>query len=317
MLPDGIGVVYSAKILGTPLKERVAGFDFACDMLEELDELGGRLYLLGAKPGVAEEEGRRDRGTASQDRVCAAPRWLLSKESDPVAQGSGSPPGPICCSSAWAPPSRRSGSPASACSPGPSWPSAWAALDVFADNVERAPEQWQKLRMEWAYRLGEGAQALWPHGQAAPWCWSRPPGTAGPAAVRGSVMAGLLIVFEGTDGSGKSTQFRALCRRVTQSRPQGFPEAGLSPVQRALLRPDPDVPGGGEFGSHPEDVNPYAASAFYAVDRYASFKKSVGEFYSVRRAGPHRPLHHLQRRPPGGEVCPQERDAFSALAGRF
>ena len=49
VLPDGIGVVYSAKILGTPLKERVAGFDFACDMLEELNELGGRLYLLGAK----------------------------------------------------------------------------------------------------------------------------------------------------------------------------------------------------------------------------------------------------------------------------
>ena len=54
VLPDGIGVVYSAKILGTPLKERVAGFDFACDMLDVLDEMGGRLYLLGSKPGVAE-----------------------------------------------------------------------------------------------------------------------------------------------------------------------------------------------------------------------------------------------------------------------
>ena len=59
VLPDGIGVVYSAKILGTPLKERVAGFDFACDMLDVLDEMGGRLYLLGSKPGVAEEAGRR------------------------------------------------------------------------------------------------------------------------------------------------------------------------------------------------------------------------------------------------------------------
>ena len=58
VLPDGIGVVYSARILGTPLQERVAGFDFACAMLEELDKLGGRLYLLGAKPGVAEQAGR-------------------------------------------------------------------------------------------------------------------------------------------------------------------------------------------------------------------------------------------------------------------
>ena len=35
----------------------------------------------------------------------------------------------------------------------------------------------------------------------------------------------------------------------------------------------------GEFGSHPGDVNPYAASAFYAVDRYASMKKVWGDYY--------------------------------------
>ena len=59
VLPDGIGVVYSAKILGTPLKERVPGIDFAADMLAQLNEMGGRLFLLGAKPGVAEEAGSR------------------------------------------------------------------------------------------------------------------------------------------------------------------------------------------------------------------------------------------------------------------
>ena len=59
VLPDGIGVVYSAKILGTPLKERVPGVEFAEDMLACLNEMGGRLYLLGAKPGVAEKAGAR------------------------------------------------------------------------------------------------------------------------------------------------------------------------------------------------------------------------------------------------------------------
>lgn len=59
VIPDGIGVVYSAKILGTPLKERVPGIEFAADMLAKLDQMGGRLYLLGAKPGVAQEAGRR------------------------------------------------------------------------------------------------------------------------------------------------------------------------------------------------------------------------------------------------------------------
>lgn len=65
VIPDGIGVVYSAKILGTPLKERVPGIEFAADMLAKLDQMGGRLYLLGAKPGVAQEAGRPHPGAAS------------------------------------------------------------------------------------------------------------------------------------------------------------------------------------------------------------------------------------------------------------
>ena len=41
------------------MKERVPGIDFAADMLAQLNEIGGRLFLLGAKPGVAEEAGSR------------------------------------------------------------------------------------------------------------------------------------------------------------------------------------------------------------------------------------------------------------------
>lgn len=91
-------------------------------------------------------------------------------------------------------------------------------------------------------------------------------------------MAGRLIVFEGTDGSGKSTQFQALCRRVTQSGREYeklvFPQ--YQEPSSALIR----MYLAGEFGTHPQDVNPYAASAFYAVDRYASLKKVWGEYYN-------------------------------------
>ena len=90
-------------------------------------------------------------------------------------------------------------------------------------------------------------------------------------------MAGKLIVFEGTDGSGKSTQFKTLCQRLTDNGTAFerlvFPQ--YKEPSSALIR----MYLAGEFGSRPGDVNPYAASAFYAVDRYASMKKVWGEYY--------------------------------------
>ncbi len=54
VLPDGAGVVLASKILKTPLQEKVAGVDFADNLLQVLAETGGSAYLLGSKPGVAE-----------------------------------------------------------------------------------------------------------------------------------------------------------------------------------------------------------------------------------------------------------------------
>lgn len=92
-------------------------------------------------------------------------------------------------------------------------------------------------------------------------------------------MAGKLIVLEGTDGSGKSTQFRLLCDRLQREgaafQKLVFPQ--YSEPSSALIR----MYLAGEFGSHPSDVNPYAASTFYAVDRYAALKKVWGEGYEA------------------------------------
>ena len=88
---------------------------------------------------------------------------------------------------------------------------------------------------------------------------------------------GKLIVIEGTDGSGKSTQFRLLTERVAREgrefRKLVFPQ--YKEESSALIR----MYLGGEFGDKPSDVNAYAASAFYAVDRYASYKKVWGAWY--------------------------------------
>ena len=90
-------------------------------------------------------------------------------------------------------------------------------------------------------------------------------------------MAGKLIVFEGTDGSGKSTQFSRLCQRLEREN-VAFDRIVFPQYQEpssALIR----MYLGGEFGSHPSDVNAYAASAFYAVARYASYRKAWGAYY--------------------------------------
>ena len=88
---------------------------------------------------------------------------------------------------------------------------------------------------------------------------------------------GKLIVIEGTDGSGKSTQFRLLTERVAAEgrtfQKLVFPQYAedSSALIRMYLR--------GEFGTKPSDVSAYAATAFFAVDRYASYKKVWGQWY--------------------------------------
>ena len=88
---------------------------------------------------------------------------------------------------------------------------------------------------------------------------------------------GKLIVIEGTDGSGKSTQFKLLTERVAREGHEFqrlvFPQ--YQEESSALIR----MYLGGQFGTKPSDVNAYAASAFYAVDRYASYKKVWGQWY--------------------------------------
>ena len=88
---------------------------------------------------------------------------------------------------------------------------------------------------------------------------------------------GKLIVLEGIDGSGKTAQYRRLCARMENSNIDYnhivFPryDKDSSALIRMYLS--------GQFGSRPGDVNPYAASTFYAVDRFASYREDWGKVY--------------------------------------
>lgn len=92
---------------------------------------------------------------------------------------------------------------------------------------------------------------------------------------------GRLVVLDGLDGSGKSTQLDRLQEYFTQNhinyRQISFPDYGQpsSALVSMYLR--------GEFGDAADAVNAYAASSFYAVDRYASYKKFWEEDYQAGR----------------------------------
>ena len=119
---------------------------------------------------------------------------------------------------------------------------------------------------------------------------------------------GKLIVFEGTDGSGKSTQFELLTKRLEQER-IGFERLRFpryAEESSALIR----MYLGGAFGTDPEAVNAYSASTFYAVDRCASYLQQwkagyeAGQLFLADRYTTSNAVHQ------GSKMAPGEREAF-------
>ena len=152
VLPDGIGVIKGAAILGTPLKEKTPGIEFAAGIMERMAKSGASLYLLGAKPGVAEQAGKR-----LQERypglVIAGAHDGYFKEDGPVTEvirESGADCVFVCLGAPKQELWMQKNGPATGahllCGLG-------GSLDVFAGVVERAPKFWSDHGLEWFYRL--------------------------------------------------------------------------------------------------------------------------------------------------------------------
>lgn len=152
VLPDGIGVIHAGRILGTPLKERVPGIDFAAGLLTRMAQTGGRLFLLGAKPGVAEQAGQRLCEQYPGLRLCGTHHGYFTDDAAVVQTIRQAQPDVVfvCL-----------GAPKQELWMARFGPETGAhlmaglggVLDVFAGNVKRAPQAWQKLGLEWCYRL--------------------------------------------------------------------------------------------------------------------------------------------------------------------
>lgn len=156
-LPDGIGVVLVSRFTGRPISERVAGIDFGYALMQRIARTGGSVFLLGAKPGVAEKAGNHlarkipglviagtahgyfgpDEEPAILARIAAArptvlfvcmgfprqERWIVSHTDELSAAGVRVAAG------------------------------LGGSLDVWSGNVKRAPLLFQRLGLEWLWRI--------------------------------------------------------------------------------------------------------------------------------------------------------------------
>ena len=152
VIPDGIGVVYAAKILGRPLKGRVPGIDFASKLLERAAGTGKGLFLLGAAPGVAEQAAVNLRAKYPGLVVCGAHDGFFQDDASPAAaiKAARADVVFVCLGfpkqEKWiAAHGREAGARL--------YVGLGGSLDVFAGRVERAPESFQRLGLEWLHRL--------------------------------------------------------------------------------------------------------------------------------------------------------------------
>ena len=152
--PDGIGVVYASRILKKPLPERVSGFDLANVILKKIAGTKKRIYLFGGKPGVGEEAaknicklypGTEICGTADgyfdEEKEQKIIKDIQSKKPDLLFVCLGFPKQELWIDS------HKDALGAKVCM------GLGGSLDVFAGTVKRAPKGFQKLGLEWLYRL--------------------------------------------------------------------------------------------------------------------------------------------------------------------
>ena len=152
VIPDGVGVVYAAKILGRPLKGRVPGIEFAAALMGRMAGKGKRLFLLGAKPGVAELAAANLAVEYPGLVVCGTHDGYFQEDA-PVAETIRRARADVVFVCLGAPKQEmwiaRNGADTGA----RLLVGLGGSLDVFAGQVKRAPKAFQKLGLEWFYRL--------------------------------------------------------------------------------------------------------------------------------------------------------------------
>ncbi len=152
VIPDGVGIIYGARMLGTHLKERLPGIELAQRLMGQMAENGKSLYLLGAKPGVAEEAGRRLTGRYPGLRIAGTHDGYF-QEDGPVTEAIRASGADVVFVCLGAPKQEKWMARNGQATGARLLIGLGGCLDVFSGQVQRAPEIYQKLGLEWLHRL--------------------------------------------------------------------------------------------------------------------------------------------------------------------
>ena len=152
VLPDGIGVIYGAKMLKTPLKERVPGIEFGTAMLQYCAESGKSVFLLGAKPGVAEQAAQKMQEKFPGLTVAGTKDGYFRDDAEAASaiRESGAELAFVCLG---APKQEKFMAKYGEATGAKLLLGLGGSLDVFAGVAQRAPEFYCKHNLEWFYRL--------------------------------------------------------------------------------------------------------------------------------------------------------------------
>ena len=152
MLPDGAGVVLASKILKTPLKQKVAGVDFADGLLGVLETTGQSLYLLGSKPGIGELAAQKMMQKHPRLRIAGIADGYFQDETPVIDKinASGADVLFVCLG---APKQEQFMARHQKALHVKLMAGLGGSLDSFAGTVKRAPKWMIRLNLEWLYRL--------------------------------------------------------------------------------------------------------------------------------------------------------------------
>lgn len=149
VLPDGVGVVMGAKMLGTSLPERVTGVDFACALLARMR---GRVFLLGARPGVAERAAETIRSRWPDVTVAGVCDGYYEDEDEILRRIDAAQPEFLLVCLGMGRQERLMARLAGKDTIG-LMAGLGGTLDVLAGDIPRAPDFFIRHRIEWLYRL--------------------------------------------------------------------------------------------------------------------------------------------------------------------